>query len=95
MPDRAVMAWEVEARVSDIHIIEWTATVGGQPVHQVGIGNTADKVEWGKHGYASAILFSNNLHHQLPLSWLNIKININYLLPGTERESFLDKRDGQ
>ena len=68
MPDRAVMAWEVEARVSDIHIIEWTATVGGQPVHQVGIGNITAEVEWRKHGYASAILFSNNLHHQFPLS---------------------------
>ena len=29
MPDRAVMTWEDKARVSDIHIIEWTATVGG------------------------------------------------------------------
>ena len=80
---------------SNIHIIEQIANVGGQPVRLGGIGNIANKIGWRRHGYASAILFSNNLHHQFPLPWPDIKININYLLPGAKSKGFLDEWDGQ
>jgi predicted acetyltransferase len=55
-PDWAVMVWEGEEMVSNIHIIVRTATVGGQPVHLGGIGNIATKVEWRRRGYATEAL---------------------------------------
>lgn len=55
-PDWAVMVWEGEEMVSNVHIIVRTARVGGQPVRLGGIGNVATKVEWRKRGYASAAL---------------------------------------
>lgn len=55
-PDWAVMVWEGEEMVSNIHIIERTILVGGQAVKVGGLGNIATKVEWRKRGYASAAL---------------------------------------
>jgi predicted acetyltransferase len=54
--DWTVMVWEDEELVSNVHIIERTARVGGQPVRVGGLGNVATKVEWRKRGYASAAL---------------------------------------
>lgn len=55
-PDWAVMVWEGEEMVGNIHIIERTILVGGQAVKVGGIGNIATKVEWRKRGYAAAAL---------------------------------------
>ena len=55
-PDWAVMVWEDEDLVSNVHVIVREATVGGQVVHLGGIGNIATKVEWRKRGYASEAL---------------------------------------
>jgi predicted acetyltransferase len=55
-PDWAVMVWEGEEMVSNVHIIERTATVGGRPVKLGGIGNIATKIEWRKRGYATEAL---------------------------------------
>ena len=55
-PDWAVMVWEDEEMVSNVHIIVRTASVGGLPVKLGGIGNIATKVEWRKRGYASSAL---------------------------------------
>jgi predicted acetyltransferase len=55
-PDWAVMVWEDEDMVSNIHIIERTVNVGSEPVKLGGIGNIATKVEWRKRGYASTAL---------------------------------------
>ncbi len=55
-PDWAVMVWEDEDMVSNIHVIERTVKVGGESVKIGGVGNIATKVEWRKRGYASAAL---------------------------------------
>jgi aminoglycoside 2'-N-acetyltransferase I len=55
-PDWAVMVWEDEDMVSNIHIIERTIKVGDESVRLGGVGNIATKVEWRKRGYASAAL---------------------------------------
>jgi predicted acetyltransferase len=55
-PDWAVMVWEDEEMVTNVHIIERTALVGGQPVKIGGIGNIATKTEWRKRGYATSAL---------------------------------------
>jgi predicted acetyltransferase len=55
-PDWAVMVWEDEDMVTNVHIIERTALVAGQPVKIGGIGNIATKVEWRKRGYATSAL---------------------------------------
>lgn len=55
-PDWAVMVWEDEDMVSNVHIIERMGKVGTEPVKLGGIGNIATKVEWRKRGYASAAL---------------------------------------
>jgi predicted acetyltransferase len=55
-PDWAVMVWEDEDMVSNIHIIERTVKVGIETVKLGGIGNIATKVEWRNRGYASAAL---------------------------------------
>jgi predicted acetyltransferase len=55
-PDWAVMVWEDEDMVSNVHIIERMAKVGAEPVKLGGIGNIATKVEWRKRGYASTAL---------------------------------------
>lgn len=55
-PDWAVMVWEDEELVSNVHIIDRVVQVGGQAVHVGGIGNISTKVEWRKRGYASAAL---------------------------------------
>jgi len=54
--DWTVMVWEDEELVTNVHIIECTAMVGGQPVKLGGIGNVATKVEWRKRGYARSAL---------------------------------------
>jgi predicted acetyltransferase len=56
LPDWAVMVWEDEDMVSNVHIIERTVNVGGQAVKLGGIGNIATKVEWRQRGYASTAL---------------------------------------
>ncbi len=55
-PDWAVMVWEGEEMVSNVHIIERTVLVGGQPVKVGGVGNIATKIEWRKRGYATEAL---------------------------------------
>jgi predicted acetyltransferase len=55
-PDWAVMVWEDDEMVSNVHIIERTVKVGDRQVHLGGIGNVATKVEWRKRGYASEAL---------------------------------------
>jgi len=51
--DWTVMVWEDDELVSNVHIIERNALVGGQPVRLGGIGNIATKVEWRGRGYSS------------------------------------------
>jgi predicted acetyltransferase len=55
-PDWAVMVWEDEDMVSNVHIIERTVKVGIESVKLGGIGNIATKVEWRQRGYASKAL---------------------------------------
>ena len=55
-PDWAIMVWEDEGMVSNVHIIERTAKMGIESVKLGGIGNVATKVEWRQRGYASAAL---------------------------------------
>jgi predicted acetyltransferase len=55
-PDWAVMVWEDEDMVSNIHIIVRTVKVGTESIQLGGIGNIATKVEWRQRGYASAAL---------------------------------------
>jgi predicted acetyltransferase len=55
-PDWAVMLWEDDDMVSNVHIIERTVLVGGLPIRVGGIGNVATKVEWRKRGYATQAL---------------------------------------
>lgn len=55
-PDWAVMVWEDDDMVSNIHIIVRTANVGKEQVKLGGIGNIATKVEWRQRGYAGAAL---------------------------------------
>jgi len=55
-PDWAVMVWEDEEMVSNVHIIERTISVGKESLKLGGIGNIATKVEWRERGYATAAL---------------------------------------
>lgn len=55
-PDWAIMVWEDDEMVSNIHIVGRTAKVGSESVKLGGIGNIATKVEWRQRGYASAAL---------------------------------------
>lgn len=55
-PDWAVMVWEDEDLVSNIHIILRAVSVGGQTLKVGGIGNIATKVEWRKRGFATEAL---------------------------------------
>jgi predicted acetyltransferase len=55
-PDWAVMVWEDDDMVSNVHIIERTVKVGKVSVKLGGIGNIATKVEWRKQGFATTAL---------------------------------------
>jgi predicted acetyltransferase len=55
-PDWAIMVWENDEMVSNVHIVERMAKVGTEWVKLGGIGNIATKVEWRQRGYASAAL---------------------------------------
>jgi predicted acetyltransferase len=55
-PDWAVMVWEDDEMVSNVHIVVRVAMVGKETVKLGGIGNIATKVEWRQRGYASAAL---------------------------------------
>ena len=55
-PDWAVMVWEDEDMVSNVHIIERMVKVGMESVKLGGIGNIATKVEWRQRGYATTAL---------------------------------------
>jgi predicted acetyltransferase len=55
-PDWAVMVWEDEELVSNVHIIDRVIQVDACAVRVGGIGNISTKVEWRKRGYASAAL---------------------------------------
>jgi predicted acetyltransferase len=55
-PDWAIMVWEDDEMVSNLHIVTRTAKVGTESVKLGGIGNIATKVEWRQRGYASAAL---------------------------------------
>jgi predicted acetyltransferase len=54
--DWAVMVWEDEDLVSNIHIIKRVVKVGTETLKLGGIGNISTKVEWRRRGYASAAL---------------------------------------
>ena len=54
--DWTVMVWEEDELVSNVHIIERNALVGGHPVRLGGIGNIATKVEWRGRGYSSSAM---------------------------------------
>jgi predicted acetyltransferase len=55
-PSWAVMVWEDEDMVSNVHIIERIVHVGPECLKVGGIGNIATKVEWRNRGYASLAL---------------------------------------
>lgn len=55
-PDWAVMVWEDDELVSNVHIIQRTIKVGSEEVRLGGIGNIATKLEWRKRGYATQAL---------------------------------------
>jgi len=55
-PDWAVMVWEDDDMVSNVHIIERIGKVGTVSIKLGGIGNIATKVEWRQRGYASTAL---------------------------------------
>jgi predicted acetyltransferase len=55
-PNWAVMVWEDDEMVSNVHIIERTVKVGDETVKLGGIGNIATKVEWRERGYAGSAL---------------------------------------
>jgi aminoglycoside 2'-N-acetyltransferase I len=54
--DWHVLVWDGEELVSNVEIIERTATVDGKPVSLGGIGGVATGVEWRRRGLASAAL---------------------------------------
>jgi predicted acetyltransferase len=54
--DWAVMVWEDEDLVTNVHIVERNVLVGGKQVRLGGIGNVATKTEWRKRGYAKEAL---------------------------------------
>jgi len=54
--DWTVMVWEEDELVSNVHIIERNALVGGHPVRLGGIGNVATKTEWRGRGYSSSAM---------------------------------------
>ena len=85
-PDWAVMVWEGEEMVSNVHIIERTALVGGQPVKLGGIGNIATKIEWRKRGYASEALkvAMDFLHEPLGVDF-GLMIAIERMVPRYEK----------
>ena len=55
-PDWAVMVWEDEDLVSNVHIIERNVRVGTETLNLGVIGNIATKVEWRGRGFSSAAL---------------------------------------
>jgi len=65
--DWTVMVWEDEDLVTNVHIVERTAMVGGLPVRLGGIGNVATKVEWRKRGYARSALKTAQVFLKDPL----------------------------
>ena len=80
--DWTVMVWEDVELVSNIHIIERTAQVGGQPIRLGGIGNVATKVEWRKHGYATEAL-------KTAMAFLNDPLKVDFgLMIATEKMIF-------
>jgi aminoglycoside 2'-N-acetyltransferase I len=56
LPNWAVMVWEDDDMVSNVHIIERMVKVGDESVKLGGIGNIATKVEWRQRGYSTQAL---------------------------------------
>ena len=102
--DWTVMVWEDDDLVTNIHIVERTAVVGGQPVRVGGIGNVATKVEWRKRGYASEAL-------KVAVAFLNDPLKVDFglmiatekMIPGYEKRGWqvvaqsmlIDQPDGK
>jgi aminoglycoside 2'-N-acetyltransferase I len=54
--DRHILVREGEEIVSNVGILERTATVGGRPVRLGGIGGVATRIAWRKRGLAKAAM---------------------------------------
>jgi predicted acetyltransferase len=87
--DWTVMVWEDEELVTNIHIIERTAQVGGQTVRLGGIGNVATKVEWRKRGYATEALKTAAAFLNDPLKVdFGLMIATEKMIPGYEKRGW-------
>lgn len=86
LPNWAVMVWEDDDLVSNVHIIERLAKVGNSMVKLGGIGNIATKVEWRRRGYASAALKVAQEFLRDPL-----KVDFGLMIATEERISHYEK----
>lgn len=86
LPNWAVMVWEEDDLVSNVHIIERLAKVGNSMVKLGGIGNIATKVEWRRRGYASAALKVAQEFLRDPL-----KVDFGLMIATEERISHYEK----
>ena len=87
--DWTVMVWEDEELVTNIHIIERTASAGEQQVRLGGIGNLATKLEWRKRGYATAALKTavDFLHDPLKVDF-GLMIATEKMIPSYEKRGW-------
>jgi predicted GNAT family N-acyltransferase len=87
--DWTVMVWEDEELVTNIHIIERTASAGEQQVRLGGIGNLATKVEWRKRGYATEALKTavDFLHDPLKVDF-GLMIATEKMIPSYEKRGW-------
>jgi predicted acetyltransferase len=85
-PDWAIMVWEGEEMVCNIHIVERTARVGTVFLKLGGIGNVATKVEWRRRGFASAALkvAQDFLHDPLQVDF-GLMITTDEMVPHYEK----------
>jgi len=88
-PDWAVMVWEDEEMVSNVHIVDRVIRVGNQSVRVGGIGNIATKVEWRKRGYASEALkvAVDFLHDPLKVDF-GLMIATEKMIPSYEKKGW-------
>jgi predicted acetyltransferase len=87
--DWTVMVWEDDDLVTNVHIVERTVKVGGQPVRLAGIGNVATKVEWRKRGYATQAgnVARDFLHNPLKVDF-GLMIATENMIPGYEKRGW-------
>lgn len=86
-PNWAVMVWEENDLVSNVHIVERVIKVGTQKLIIGGIGNIATKVEWRKRGYASSALTIAEEYLFNPL-----QVDFGLMITTTENISRYEKR---